>query len=47
MHKRRRDPLIAYVQSLMNGSVVSVTSIGHGVRGKLFEKHRIKRADRL
>ena len=47
MHKRRRDALLACVQSLMNGSAASVTSIGHGIRGKVFEKHRIKRADRL
>jgi hypothetical protein len=31
----------------MNGSVASVTSIGRGIQGKAFEKHRIKRADRL
>ena len=31
----------------MDGSAVSVTSIGRGIRGKAFEKHRIKRADRL
>ncbi len=47
MHRRRRDALLACVQSLMNGSAASVTSIGRGIRGKVFEKHRIKRADRL
>lgn len=47
MHKRRRDALMACVCSLMNGSVASVTSMGRGIPGKTFEKHRIKHADRL
>ena len=47
MHKKRRDALVACVSSLMNGSAASVTSMGRGIRGKAFEKHRIKRADRL
>ena len=47
MHKKRRNALIACVSSLMDGSAASVTSIGRGIRGKVFEKHRIKRADRL
>lgn len=47
MHKRRRDAVVACVRSLMSGSAASVTSIGRGIRGKAFEKHRIKRADRL
>ena len=47
MHKKRRDALIACVRSLMNGSAASVTSMGRGIVGKAFEKHRIKRADRL
>jgi len=47
MHKRRRDALTACVRSLINGSAATVTSIGRGIHGKTYEKHRIKRADRL
>lgn len=47
MHKRRRDAVMACVRSLINGNAASVTSIGRGIGGKAFEKHRIKRADRL
>lgn len=47
MHKTRRNAVIACVVSIMDGSAAYVTSIGRGIRGKAFEKHRIKRADRL
>lgn len=47
MHKRRRDAVMACVRSLINGNAASVTSMGRGIDGKTFEKHRIKRADRL
>lgn len=47
MHKTRRQALIACVCSLIGGSVASVTHIGRGIRSNAFEKHRIKRADRL
>ena len=47
MHKRGRDASIACVQSLMNGSMASMTSIGRDVRGKVLEKHLTKHADRL
>lgn len=47
MHKTRRSSLIACVESLMSGSAATITSIGRGIRNNAFEKHRIKRADRL
>ncbi len=47
MHKARRDAVTACVKSLLNGSAATVTSIGRGINTKAFEKHRIKRADRL
>jgi len=47
MHKTRRDAVTACVKSLLNGSAATVTSIGRGISTKAFEKHRIKRADRL
>jgi len=47
MHKTRCRAIIACVSSLLEGSSASVTSIGRGIRSKTFEKHRIKRADRL
>jgi len=47
MHKSRQNSLIASVQSLTNGHAATVTSIGRGIRSRAFEKHRIKRADRL
>lgn len=47
MHKTRCNALISCVNSILDGSAASVTSIGRGIRAKAFEKHRIKRADRL
>lgn len=47
MHKARQKAVIACVKSLLNGSAATVTSIGRGINTRAFEKHRIKRADRL
>ncbi|WP_139101441.1 transposase [Marinomonas spartinae] len=47
MHKSRLKALSACVLSLAEGSFCSVTNIGRGIRSKAFEKHRIKRSDRL
>ena len=47
MHKTRLSAVTACVKSLLNGSAATVTSIGRGINTKAFEKHRIKRADRL
>lgn len=47
MHKARRKALSACVLSLAQGNLCTVTSIGRGIRSKAYEKHRIKRSDRL
>ncbi|CUS47360.1 Transposase DDE domain-containing protein [Idiomarinaceae bacterium HL-53] len=47
MHKKRQNAVIACVQSLLKGSSTSVTSMGRGIANSAYEKHRIKRADRL
>lgn len=47
MHKTRRNAVLCCVKSLLSGSAATVTSIGRGLSSKAFEKHRIKRADRL
>ena len=45
--KRVGMSVTACVKSLLNGSAATVTSIGRRLNAKAFEKHRIKRADRL
>ncbi|MFT4573894.1 IS4 family transposase [Marinomonas primoryensis] len=47
MHKTRRNALSACVLSLAQGNLCTVTSIGRGIQSKAYEKHRIKRSDRL
>lgn len=47
MHKTRRKALSACVLSLAQGSLCTVTSIGRGIQSNAYEKHRIKRSDRL
>ncbi|WP_448547727.1 IS4 family transposase [Thalassotalea fusca] len=39
--------MIACIKSLMYGADASVTSIGRGIQTNAYEKHNIKRADRL
>lgn len=47
IHKSRRKAVIACVKSLMYGAQGNVTSIGRGIHSNAYEKHNIKRADRL
>ena len=47
MHATRQKAVIDCVQSLANGSAATVTSIGRGIHSNAYEKHNIKRADRL
>lgn len=47
IHKARQSTLLLCVRSLLDGYNASVTSIGRGIEGEAFEKHRIKRADRF
>lgn len=47
MHKKRREALLACVNSAMSGSAATVTQLGRGIASDAMEKHCIKRADRL
>lgn len=47
MHKMRFQALSACVHSLLHGGAASVTGMGRGIDSKAYEKHNIKRADRL
>ena len=47
MHATRQKAVIDCVHSLANGSTATVTSIGRGIHSNAYEKHNIKRADRL
>ena len=47
IHTARREALKATLSRLMHGSSANVTCIGRGITGQAYEKHRIKRADRL
>lgn len=47
LHKTRRNAVLACIKSLMCGADASVTSIGRGIQTNAYEKHNIKRADRL
>lgn len=47
MHCARRQSVKAAVTSVLDGAMLSVTSVGRGMKPGAFEKHRIKRADRL
>jgi hypothetical protein len=47
MHKVRRLSLFAAVESTINGGALSVTGLGRNIDSRAYEKHRIKRVDRL
>jgi len=47
MHKIRRESLLAAIESTINGASLSVTGIGRNISNVAYEKHRIKRVDRL
>ena len=47
MHKTRRNAVAACIQSLAQGNLSTVTNIGRGIQSTAFEKHCIKRADRV
>tara|TARA_R110002167_G_C12606442_1_gene645535 strand:- start:28 stop:1221 length:1194 start_codon:yes stop_codon:yes gene_type:complete len=47
MHKIRRLSLFAAIESTINGGVLSVTGLGRNIDNRAYEKHRIKRVDRL
>jgi hypothetical protein len=47
MHKIRRLSLFAAIESTINGGALSVTGLGRNIDNRAYEKHRIKRVDRL
>jgi hypothetical protein len=47
MHKMRRLTLVECINSIVNGNSLTVTSMGRGIENNTFEKHSIKRSDRL
>jgi hypothetical protein len=47
MHKMRRLALVEYINSIINGNSLTVTIMGRGIESNAFEKHSIKRSNRL
>ncbi|WNC73795.1 IS4 family transposase [Thalassotalea psychrophila] len=47
MHSTRKKSLFSCIESALSGASSTVTSIGRGIRSNAYEKHNIKRADRL
>jgi hypothetical protein len=47
MHKVRRSALVCFVNSLLQGNALTVSSIGRGIESNTTDKHSIKRADRM
>ena len=47
IHAARLNLIIASVQALTRGAHATVTSLGRGLMGKTYDKHKIKRVDRL
>ena len=47
IHSVRLKALLAAVEALTHGAKASVTSLGRGLAGHVYDKHKIKRMDRL
>ena len=47
IHASRLKILLLIVQALTHGARASVTAMGRGLRGSAYDKHKIKRVDRL
>ena len=47
IHKKRRVSLLSLVNACIHGKKLSVTGLGRGIKNAVYEKHNIKRADRL
>ena len=47
IHKTRLQSFIASIESVASGAALNVTAIGRGLSGTTYDKHKIKRADRL
>ena len=47
VHKKRMTALMSMVKACIQGKKLSVTGLGRAIKNTVFEKHNIKRADRL
>jgi len=47
IHKKRMSALMSMVEACIRGKKLSVTGLGRAIKNTVFEKHNIKRADRL
>jgi len=47
IHKKRMKALITMVEACIQGKKLSVTGLGRAIKNAVYEKHNIKRADRL
>ena len=47
IHCVRLNTLMVSIEALTQGARASVTSLGRGLNGKVYDKHKIKRVDRL
>ena len=47
IHKVRWNALMSTVSALIQGKKLSVTGLGRSMPGESYEKHQIKKADRL
>lgn len=47
LHRYRQNALIDATSAVINGSSLTLTSIGRHLRGSTSVKHKIKRVDRL
>ena len=47
IHKKRMMALMSMVEACIQGKKLSVTGLGRAIKNAVYEKHNIKRADRL
>lgn len=47
IHRTRLEALFSGVEALLNGASLTLTGLGRAASGQAYEKHRIKRVDRL
>jgi len=47
IHKKRMIALMSMVEACIQGNKLSVTGLGRAIKNAVYEKHNIKRADRL
>ena len=47
IHKKRMNALMVMVEACIQGKKLSITGLGRAIKNAVYEKHNIKRADRL